>query len=143
MDAMATTLTRWKESALLPFDWAAFLPPFLPDIKVEQFIDGERFVVRAELPGFGPEKIEITVINGLLKIHAERVEEVPERAHSEFRYGAFARTIVLPTGAVEESAVAKYRDGILEITFTIGPAKEPGRHITIEVPKEPKTVKPK
>jgi HSP20 family molecular chaperone IbpA len=48
----------------------------------------------------------------------------------------------LPTGAVEDSAVAKYRDGILEITFTIGPAKEPGRHISIEVPKEPKTVKP-
>ena len=39
--------------------------------------------------------------------------------------------------------VRLYRDGILEITFTIGPAKEPGRHITIEVPKEPRTVKPK
>ena len=140
---MATTLTRWKESAFLPFDWSAFLPPFLPDIKVEQFVDGDRFVVRAELPGFDPEKqIEITVINGLLKIHAERAEQIPERAHSEFRYGTLARTMPLPTGAVEDSAVAKYRDGILEITFTIGPAKEPGRHISIEVPKEPKTVKP-
>jgi HSP20 family protein len=141
---MATTLTRWKESTFLPFDLAAFLPPFLPYIKVEQFVDEDRFVVRAELPGFDPEKqIDITVINGLLKIHAERTEQVPERAHSEFRYGAFARTIALPTGALEDSAVAKYRDGILEITFTIGPANEPGRHITIEVPKEPRTVKPK
>ena len=66
-----------------------------------------------------------------------------ERAHSEFRYGVFARTIALPTGALEDSAVARYRDGILEITLRFGPAKEPGRHITIEVPKEPKTVKPK
>jgi HSP20 family protein len=141
---MATTLARWKESAFLPFDWTAFLPPFLPDIKVEQFVDEDRFIVRAELPGFDPEKqIDITVINGLLKIHAERVEHVPERAHSEFRYGVFARTIALPTGVVEDSAVARYHDGILEITFTIGPAKEPGRHITIEVPKEPRAVKPK
>jgi HSP20 family protein len=140
---MATTLTRWKESAFLPFDWATFLPPFLPDIKVEQFIDGEKFVVRAELPGFDPEQIDITVISGMLKIHAERTEQVPERAHSEFRYGAFARTIVLPAGAMEESAVAKYHDGILQITFKIGPTKEPGRHITIEVAKEPKTVKPR
>jgi HSP20 family protein len=141
---MATTLTRWKESAFLPFDLASFLPPFLPDIKVEQFVDEDRFVVRAELPGFDPERqIDITVTNGLLKIHAERVEHVPERAHSEFRYGVFARTIALPTGALEDTAIATYRDGILEITFTIGPAKEPGRHITIEVPKEPRTVKPK
>jgi HSP20 family protein len=140
---MATTLTRWKESTFLPFDLAAFLPPFLPYIKVEQFVDEDRFVVRAELPGFDPEKIDITVINGLLKIHAERAEQVPERAHSEFRYGVFARTVALPAGAVEDSAVAKYRDGILEITFTIGPANELGRHITIEVPKEPRTVKPK
>lgn len=141
---MATTLTRWKESAFLPFDWTAFLPPFLPDFKVEQFIDGDRFVVRAELPGFDPDKqIEITVIHGLLKVHAERVEQIPEKAHSEFRYGAFVRTIALPAGVREESAAATYRDGILEITFTIGPANEPGRHITIEVPKEPRTVKPK
>jgi HSP20 family protein len=141
---MATTLTRWKEGTFLPFDLAAFLPPFLPDIKVEQFVDEDRFVVRAELPGFDPEKqIDITVVNGLLKIHAERAEQVPERAHSEFRYGAFARTIALPPGALEDSAVANYRNGILEITFTIGPVKEPGRHVTIEVPKEPRTVKPK
>jgi HSP20 family protein len=141
---MATTLTRWKDSAFLPFDLAAFLPPFLPDIKVEQFVDENRFVVRAELPGFDPEKqIDITVINGLLKIHAERAEQIPQQAHSEFRYGAFARTIALPTGALEDSAVAKYRDGILEVTFTIGPATEPGRHIKIEVPKEPRMVKPK
>jgi HSP20 family protein len=138
---MATTLTRWKESAFLPFDWTALLPPFLPDIKVEQFVDGDRFVVRAELPGFDPGKqIDITVLNGLLKIHAERVEQIPERAHTEFRYGGFGRTIALPTGTAEDSAVATYRDGILEITFSIGPAAEPGRHITIDVPK---VVKPK
>jgi HSP20 family protein len=142
---MATTLTRWKEGALLPFDWAAFLPPFLPEIKVEQFVDADRFVVRAELPGFDPQKkqIEITVVNGLLKIQAERVEEKPERTHTEFRYGALARSIALPTGAMEESAVATYRDGILEITFKLGPVKEPGRHITIEVPREHRTVKPR
>jgi HSP20 family protein len=141
---MATTLTRWRESTFLPFDLAAFLPPFLPEIKIEQFLEGDRFVVRAELPGFDPEKqIEITVVNGMLKIHAERVEEKPERAHTEFRYGAFGRTLALPAGAIEESAAATYRDGILEIAFTVGPLKEPGRHITIEVPKEHRTVKPK
>lgn len=141
---MATTLTRWKESALIPFDWAAFLPPFLSEIKVEQFVDGDRFVVRAELPGFDPDKqIEITVVNGLLKIHAERVEEKPERVHTEFRYGAVARSIALPAGAIEESAAATYRDGILEITLTLGPVKQPGRHIAIEVPREHKTVKPR
>ena len=139
---MATTLTRWRESTLLPFDWAAFLPPFLPEIKIEQFVDGEQFVVRAELPGFEPEQIKITVINGMLKIHAERVDEKPERP-TEFRYGAFARAITLTSGVVEDSAVARYRDGILEITFKVGPAKEPGRHIAIEVTKEHRTAKPK
>jgi HSP20 family protein len=141
---MATTLTRWKESTLLPFDLATFLPPFLPEIKVEQFAYADRFVVRAELPGFDPAKqIEITVVNGVLKIHAERVEQKPEANHSEFRYGTFARTMTLPAGVVEESGLATYRDGILEITFKLGPVKEPGRHITIEVPKEHRTVKPK
>jgi HSP20 family protein len=141
---MATPQTRWRELGLLPFDWATLLPTFLPDIKVEQYIDKERFVVRAELPGFDPEKhIEILVANGALKIRAERVEHAPERAHSEFRYGAFARTITLPPGVREETAGATYRDGILEVTFTLGPVPEPGRHIRIEIPKDARTVKAK
>lgn len=119
-----------------PFEWGSGLLPLLsPEIRVEQFTEDGRFLVRAELPGVDPKEVELTVLNGVLKIHAERTEEKRDRAHSEFHYGRLLRTVLLPPGVVEDTGTATYANGVLEVTFKMGEPNEPGRHIAIEVPK--------
>lgn len=134
---MSTTMTRRRQSVFAPFDLGGLFPFLAPEIRIEQVIEDGQYVVRAEIPGVDPDKeIEVTVADGLLKIHAERTEEKRDRAHSEFHYGRFDRTVALPMGAMEDTAAAKYAHGILEVSVKLGEPKELGRKLPIEVAKE-------
>lgn len=89
-------------------------------MRVEEYVEGDTCVIRAELPGIDPEKdVEISVADGVLHFRAERRERTDEdRPHgfrSEFRYGSLARSIRLPEGASEADVKATYKDGILEV----------------------------
>lgn len=92
----------------------------MSSIRVEQFLDGNTLVVRAEVPGIDPEKdVDVSVADGMLHIKAEREEQSEQKSktgyRSEFRYGSFTRTIALPPGAREEDVTASYKDGVLEV----------------------------
>jgi HSP20 family protein len=92
----------------------------MSSIRVEQFLDGNTLVVRAEVPGIDPEKdVDVSVADGVLHIKAEREEQSEQKSktgyRSEFRYGSFTRTIALPPGAREEDVTASYKDGVLEV----------------------------
>jgi HSP20 family protein len=87
---------------------------------VEEYLDGDTCVIRAELPGIDPDKdVEISVADGVLHLRAEREEraeeERPEGYRSEFHYGSLARHLRLPEGATEADVSATYKDGILEV----------------------------
>jgi HSP20 family protein len=89
-------------------------------VKVEEFVENEQLVVRAELPGVDPERdIDVSIIDGNLRIRAERrhEEKVEKRNYrkSEIRYGSFARVLPLPASADESDIKASYVDGILEV----------------------------
>jgi HSP20 family protein len=64
---------------------------------------GEFFEVTASVPGVSPDDVEITVLGDRLRIRGERKEEAEQAADSgrwvlrERRYGAFERTVNLPT----------------------------------------------
>ncbi|MCO4239691.1 Hsp20/alpha crystallin family protein [Pseudarthrobacter sp. MDT3-26] len=89
-------------------------------IRVEELVDGQTLVVRAEMPGVDPDKdVEITLDDGYLRIRAERQEKEEHkdkgRFRSEFRYGSFSRSIPLPDGVKEEDIKATYTNGVLEV----------------------------
>jgi HSP20 family protein len=89
-------------------------------MKLEEFLEGDTCVIRAELPGIDPDKdVEISVSDGVMHLSAQREEhseeERPDGYRSEFRYGRLARSIRLPQGAKEEDVTASYKDGILEV----------------------------
>ncbi|OOP64820.1 heat-shock protein Hsp20 [Arthrobacter sp. SRS-W-1-2016] len=89
-------------------------------IRVEEFLDGKTLVVRAEMPGVDPDKdVKITVEDGYLNISAERQEKEEHKDkggfRSEFRYGSFNRSILLPEGVKEEDIKASYTNGVLEV----------------------------
>lgn len=106
-------------------------------IRLEEFVDGETCVIRAELPGINPDKdVEITVSEGVLHLKARREvkeeETKPASFRSEFRYGGFERAIRLPEGATEAEVRASYQDGILEVRVPITKAvPEPATRIPI------------
>jgi HSP20 family protein len=94
-------------------------------LRVEELRDGADYVVRAELPGIDSERdVELTIVDGVLRIAARREERKEEQEgdaiRSEFRYGTFVRNIVLPRGVKEDDIKASYKDGILEIRIPSG-----------------------
>jgi HSP20 family protein len=95
---------------------------------VEEFAEGDTWVIRAELPGIDPDKdVDIDVSDGVLHVQARREErkeeERPSGYHSEFHYGTFQRSIRLPEGATEADVKATYEDGILEVRVPVPKAE--------------------
>ena len=100
-------------------------------LRVEEFADGDDFVIRSEIPGIDPERdVELTIDDGVLRISARREERSEHKDkdgfRSEFRYGTFVRSVVLPRGVNEDDVKASYKDGILEIRIAGGGAERRG-----------------
>jgi HSP20 family protein len=107
-------------------------------IRVEEFVDGQTMVVRAELPGIDPDQdVDVSVSDGVLRIKAERREQTEHRDkdsyRSEFRYGSFTRDVTLPDGVNPDDINATYRDGVLEVRTPMPPkpAGAPPRRVQI------------
>ena len=108
--------TEWPELAGLG-EWLRF---GTDPIRIEEFVENDALVVRAELPGVDPDTdIELSLAGGLLHISAHREERLEDKSkphfHSEFHYGSFSRTIPLPVGSFESEVKASYDNGVLEI----------------------------
>lgn len=104
--------------------------------RVEAFQQGDRFVVRAELPGLKKDDVQVEVTEDAVTIQGERhVEQEEQRGgyrHSELSYGQFYRRIPLPDGVITESAKATFKDGVLEIGMQAPPAEaNRGRRLEI------------
>jgi HSP20 family protein len=107
----------------------ADLDPQTGWLRVEEYVDGDTLVVRAELPDIDPDKdVELSVANGVLHIRAQREEKTEKKDRdafrSEFRYGSFVRNVPLPEGVKEDDIKASYKDGILEIRAPIAVEQE-------------------
>jgi HSP20 family protein len=110
------------------------LRPYLAKpIRVEDYLTGDQYTVRAELAGVDPEKdVEVTVGSGYLTIHAERYDEAEGKHRSEFRYGSFTRSLPLPSSANEDDVTATCRNGILTVSVGLqAQKKEPAKKIEV------------
>ncbi len=89
-------------------------------------------VIRAELPGLGPEDISVTVDQQRLTISGERK---PERAQNGYHrrerpYGKFSRSVQLPADLDVEHAEAKFSQGVMTLRIPQAAAAKP-RQITV------------
>jgi HSP20 family molecular chaperone IbpA len=102
-------------------------------IRVEDFREQDKYVLRAELPGLDPERdVKVNVDHGVLTVEAERSEEKHEKHRTEFRYGALRRSVRLPSQAEEDKISAKYDKGVLEVTVPLRQPEPAGQPIPIE-----------
>jgi HSP20 family protein len=80
---------------------------------------GDKLTVKAELPGFKREDLDVSVHENNLIISGERkaAEEQNEGEfyRSERFYGKFHRSITLPFAVDTEKIEAHYRDGVLTV----------------------------
>lgn len=83
--------------------------------------EDDAVVVRADVPGYKPDEINITVEGDRLVIEGETKEEREERKGDylmrERRHGKFHRELRLPEVVELEKADTRYADGVLTITF--------------------------
>jgi HSP20 family protein len=78
----------------------------------------DAYLVSAELPGVSAGEVEITFGDGLLTIQGERhaSRDAGERVHrSERCYGAFRRSITLPSHVQAGKIEAMTQDGVLQV----------------------------
>ena len=79
----------------------------------------DAYLVTVELPGVGIDDLEITFQDGLLTIQGERHvahDSSEEKVHRvERRYGAFRRSITLPSHVMADAIEASTQDGVLQI----------------------------
>lgn len=130
-----SNLTRWepvremmtlREAMDRLFDDAFTRPISLRDggwsaPAVDMYQTDDEVVVRAALPGFKADEVQINVTGDVLTLRGElkHQEENKERAWHirEQRWSSFERSIALPTAVTPDKAVADYENGILTITL--------------------------
>ena len=91
-------------------------------IKLDVKEDDKAFMVHADIPGVKKEDIQIEVNGGQVSIRAEVRREKEEKKgekllHSERYYGMVSRSFSLPAEVDEKGTVAKYQDGVLDLTL--------------------------
>ena len=97
-------------------------PAEAPQLKMDVKEDGQNYVVHAELPGIKKEDIHVAIDGGVVSITAERkqekeVKEGERILRSERYYGKVSRSFQLGQDIDEAKAVAKFNDGVLELTL--------------------------
>jgi HSP20 family protein len=78
-------------------------------------------VVKASLPGYKPEEVDISVSGNALTIKGEHSEEEDAKEEDYFfkerRYRSFKRTVSLPREVKSEKAEATFENGVLTLTL--------------------------
>ncbi len=79
----------------------------------------DAYLVTAELPGIKADEVQITFEDGLLTIQGERHfahDSAEEKMHrTERSYGAFRRSITLPSHVEADKIEASTQDGVLQV----------------------------
>lgn len=128
--APLTELIDWLESEV-PLGMKRI--GLMPSVPIEDFVDDGTYVVRAELPGIDPvADVSVTLENSVLTIKGERHESKQDKRIQEIQYGAFSRSVRVPSGTKSDDIEATYRDGVLEVRVPIAVDKGEARVVKIK-----------
>lgn len=84
----------------------------------------DTLVVRADLPGLTPDEVKIEGEDGVLTVSGEHQEDRSDSdggrdVRRERRFGAFSRSIEVPSGVDAQAIKAQTRDGVVEVTVVL------------------------
>ncbi len=130
-----SNLTRWepvremmtlREAMDRLFDDAFTRPLNLRDggwsaPAIDMYQTDDDVVVKAALPGFKADEVQINVTGDVLTLRGEMKQEEDKKDKAwhirEQRWSSFERSITLPTDVKADKAVADFENGILTVTL--------------------------
>jgi HSP20 family protein len=96
---------------------------------VDIYETDDAFMLKAELPGFSKEDVNIEIHENRLIIRGERKRETEAKEEQYHRleraYGRFERAFWLPTTVDAEQIQATFKDGVLELRLPKSAAAKP------------------
>jgi HSP20 family protein len=102
-------------------DSSAATAGWVPAVDINEF--GDRFELYVDLPGVDPDRVEITLEEGVLTLSGDRTDEPRKngeelvRTRMERGHGRFHRRFVLPDTVDADAVKAAGRHGVLAITI--------------------------
>ncbi len=113
------SLRRLEERGNQSWPWAEQEESWTAPLDVIE--SPEKITVHASVPGVNPDKLQVTIENGLLNIRGEneqaREEKEGEYLLRERQYGVVYRSVRLPDSVNADRAETKYENGVLTVTF--------------------------
>jgi HSP20 family protein len=107
---------------------------FVPAVDI--YDDGEKVVLKLEVPGVKEEDLDVRVENQTLSVRGERKFEAEEKQENfqrvERHYGSFYRSFSLPISVDTENIGATYTAGVLKLELKKKASAQP-RQIKIGV----------
>jgi len=98
--------------------------------------EGERYVLRADLPGLSESDVNVELDDNVLTISGQRRSEHEDRKDGYYRIerasGSFSRSLTLPDGIDPESINAHFENGVLEVRISKPEERKP-RRVAINV----------
>jgi HSP20 family protein len=86
---------------------------------VDVYEEKDEIVLKAELPGMDKSDIEVNLSDSQLTLKGEKKKEEKIEEENYFRsersYGAFVRSVELPTEVQADKVKASFKNGILEV----------------------------
>ncbi len=125
---------RMQERMNRLFEGAGTAGPDFPPVNLWQSDD--RIALTAELPGLGPDDVDVTVQDDMLVLKGKREPKWAEKAtwqRQERPHGAFTRVIELPFRIDPERVQARFENGVLELDLERPDADKP-RKLQINAP---------
>ncbi|MCC7187361.1 MAG: Hsp20/alpha crystallin family protein [Anaerolineales bacterium] len=88
---------------------------------VDMYQTDDEVVVKASIPGFKAEDVQINVTGEILTLRGDVKQEDEKKDKAwhirEQRWGSFERSVALPTAVVADKAKAEFENGILTVTL--------------------------
>lgn len=107
-------------------------------LPIDMYQTNDDVVVRAVVPGFRPDQVQINVTGDVLTIRGEAQQEQENKDRAwhirEHRFGSFERSVALPARVVSDQATAEFENGVLTITLPKAEEVKP-KTITIKARK--------
>lgn len=99
--------------------WERGLQAYNPRVDITD--DAKALRVTAELPGMEEKDIEVTLTRDALTIKGQKNQEEEDKGRNYYRmersYGAFERTVPLPTNIDPQHVQAAFKKGVLTVTI--------------------------
>jgi HSP20 family protein len=132
----AASLAPWTAPFWTQWSWPAFPGDNLP---LDLYETDKELVAEIPLPGVQPEDIQVEERDGVLTIRAESKAEQERTTGNwrlqERRYGAWQRSVRLPSAVRSEKAKAELKDGVLRVILPKVTAGSPLKRIPVSIPK--------